>query len=58
MFLSYILDHTMPIDGEPTSDDGKKGGAPGYAEMGNHWDFVIFKVQIIPLYFSNGIMKV
>jgi len=37
----------MPIDEEPTSDDGKKGGAPRYAEVGSHFlegDFVIFKV--------------
>ena len=50
----------MTIDGEQTLDDGKKGGAPRYVELGGHFlegDFVIFKVRIIPLYFSNGRMK-
>ena len=45
----------MPIDGQLTSDDEKKGGVPKDAELGSHFlegDFVMFQVRMIPLYLS------
>ena len=55
-FVSYAIDLTMLIDGQPTSDDEKKGGVPKNAELGSHFlerDSAMFQVRIIPLYLSR-----
>jgi len=42
----------MAVDGEQARDDERKDSAPKDVELGSHFlrgDFIIFKVQIIPL---------